>query len=347
MYFKTPLSKTPLQFSLLLLVGVMVILSGCGLGPVSEESSSDSGDLSVIINYQGEWRGAIGTDGSTRSVDGSGREKFEIEGSPTVVSVTATKVDDSGGQLSASICMDDRVLTESKTTAEYGGVSMSETIIQNQNSGTQHCGFSGNPYAPSTPPEKPNDDDSEIGVPVDESDSFNSTNSSSGDVETSPSKTNSKSGESDDLEDVRSDVGCELITKVEDSDFYDSEFNPESTYDCDLQASTAQIPRFSSASCGEIEPNLYAKYVGSGSNPPFGDEVIIEVFTDEDLNSSDTKCRIETFDSKAHLIIGIPINQYNLLKSKLSSWNVGGEIEIYAYDSDRILHEDDIVLESN
>lgn len=86
----------------------------------SEEEDSSSGSYSVRVQYDGEWSGSIAADGSSRSVDGSGEETFEIDGDPTTISANAQKQDDSSEELTIQILQDGEVVAEQSTTAEYG-----------------------------------------------------------------------------------------------------------------------------------------------------------------------------------------------------------------------------------
>lgn len=91
--------------------------------PDPEESSGDG--YQVRISYDGEWSGAIGKEGTTRSVDGSGTETFDIEGDPFIVSGNAQKQDAGSGELTIQILEDGEVISEQSTTAEYGVASTS------------------------------------------------------------------------------------------------------------------------------------------------------------------------------------------------------------------------------
>ncbi|MFC6873639.1 hypothetical protein [Halobellus marinus] len=93
----------------------------------SEDDTSGGGDgggsessFSVRIQYSGEWQGSVGSGGSIRSVDGSGTETFDIEGSPDIISANAQKQDDSSDTLTVQILENGEVVKESSTSAEYG-----------------------------------------------------------------------------------------------------------------------------------------------------------------------------------------------------------------------------------
>ena len=90
----------------------------------SEQSTDDSSEqdssYQVRISYDGEWSGSIGGDGSTRSVDGSGTETFEIEGEPLIVSANAQKRDEGSSELTVEILQDGEAIARETTSAEFG-----------------------------------------------------------------------------------------------------------------------------------------------------------------------------------------------------------------------------------
>jgi hypothetical protein len=95
----------------------------------AEEDDGAEGSISVRIEYEGEWSGAVGSEGSTRSVDGSGPEEIELEGDPSVVSANAQKQDDSADELTVQILQDGEIIAEESTTAAYGVASVSESFF--------------------------------------------------------------------------------------------------------------------------------------------------------------------------------------------------------------------------
>jgi hypothetical protein len=87
-----------------------------------EEPQQESSDASyqVRIKYDGEWSGSVGGDGSSRSVDGSGTETFDVDGDPYIVSANAQKRDSGSGELVVEILQDGEVIASKRTSAEYG-----------------------------------------------------------------------------------------------------------------------------------------------------------------------------------------------------------------------------------
>lgn len=97
-------------------VASLSAISGCS-------SLGGSGPFTVIIDYNGQWSGSVGSEDGQRSVQGSGRGEFEIEGD--VVSAVAQKRDARSGRLTVSIASGNNVLKRQSTTAQYGTVSVS------------------------------------------------------------------------------------------------------------------------------------------------------------------------------------------------------------------------------
>jgi len=99
----------------------------------------------VRISYEGEWSGTIGGDGSSRSVDGSGTETFDVQGDPFIVSANAQKRDQGSGTLTLQILENGEVIAQRATSAEYGVVQVtSDGGVQTESdddSGTSETTF--------------------------------------------------------------------------------------------------------------------------------------------------------------------------------------------------------------
>lgn len=95
------------------------------------QSSSGSG-LQVRIMYDGEWSAAVGGDGGSRTVDGSGTETIDVDDGSSVVSANAQKQDDGNGELTIQILSDGEVIKQSSTTAAFGVASVSAIPSQDQ-----------------------------------------------------------------------------------------------------------------------------------------------------------------------------------------------------------------------
>lgn len=97
------------------------VSSGDGSSQSESESESESASTyEVQVNYDGEWQGSISAGGSSRSVQGSGSETIEVDGSPDIISANAQKQDDGSGELTIQILEDGEVVEETSTSAEYG-----------------------------------------------------------------------------------------------------------------------------------------------------------------------------------------------------------------------------------
>lgn len=113
-----------------------------------QEESSDSG-YQVRVRYNGEWSGSISGDGSSRSVDGSGTETFDVDGDPFIVSANAQKQDDSSNELVIEILEDGEVIASKRTSAGYGvaQVTSEDGIDEGGDSdSTDDSGDSGSSY---------------------------------------------------------------------------------------------------------------------------------------------------------------------------------------------------------
>ena len=91
----------------------------------SQSESESEPTYQVEISYSGEWQGSIASGGSSRSVQGSGSDTIEIDGSPEIISANAQKQDDSSDDLTIQILQDGEVVKESTTSAEYGVAQVS------------------------------------------------------------------------------------------------------------------------------------------------------------------------------------------------------------------------------
>lgn len=99
-------------------------------------TTASSPDFQVRVSYDGEWSGTIGGDGSSRSVDGSGTETFDVQGDPFIVSANAQKRDEGTGTLTVQILKNGEVIAQRTTSARYGVAQVtSEDGIQTASSG--------------------------------------------------------------------------------------------------------------------------------------------------------------------------------------------------------------------
>jgi hypothetical protein len=90
----------------------------------------------VRISYEGEWSGNIGGDGSSRTVDGTGTQTFDVQGDPLIVSANAQKRDEGSGTLTVQILSDGEVIAQRTTSAQYGVAQVtSEDGVQTDTGG--------------------------------------------------------------------------------------------------------------------------------------------------------------------------------------------------------------------
>lgn len=84
--------------------------------------------IGVEVQYSGDWSGAYGDAGSTKSVDGTGYEYFNMDNPEYVISATFQKQDDLSKKMTVNILIDGDVVKSESTTAAYGVVSISYTL---------------------------------------------------------------------------------------------------------------------------------------------------------------------------------------------------------------------------
>lgn len=86
----------------------------------TDSSTTTEAAYTVRIAFDGNWQGSITTDGTSKSIDGSGTANYTISGDPTVVAVNAQKQSDGDGKLTVQILENGEVVGEQSTTASYG-----------------------------------------------------------------------------------------------------------------------------------------------------------------------------------------------------------------------------------
>lgn len=103
--------------------------------PTQSPTQADSGSsgYSVKIIAEGDWSGSIMSGGSSRSVEGSGTETFELDGNPSIVSANAQKKGANSNKLTIQILKDGEVVQESSTSAEYGLAQVSTSALDSGN----------------------------------------------------------------------------------------------------------------------------------------------------------------------------------------------------------------------
>jgi PGF-CTERM protein len=99
----------------------------------SDSTATSNSDYQIRVAYGGDWSGNVGTDGSSRSVDGSGTETIDIDAQEgDIVSANAQKDDDSSDELSVQILRDGDVIQQTNTTAEFGVATVTTSLNGSQ-----------------------------------------------------------------------------------------------------------------------------------------------------------------------------------------------------------------------
>jgi len=86
-------------------------------------------NFTIQVQSNTSWTGSYGNTGSSTSVDGSGNENFQVQGT-TVSAVFQMNTGNVGDSLTVSIVRDGTVLATQTTTAAYGEVSVSANSSQ-------------------------------------------------------------------------------------------------------------------------------------------------------------------------------------------------------------------------
>lgn len=98
----------------------------------TDDSTNDTVEqakgVQVHIIYDGEWQGAMGSGGSTKTISGSGETTLDVDDPDFVVSANAQKMDGGSGTLTIQILKDGKVIEETETDADYGIAQVSATV---------------------------------------------------------------------------------------------------------------------------------------------------------------------------------------------------------------------------
>jgi hypothetical protein len=100
--------------------------TGTGTGTEAYGSNAGSNALGFEIDYSGEWRGTITTDGQQQSIDGYGTREGNITPPPDYAAITAQK-EEERGELTVKFFYDGEVVQSGSTRADYGTVTISVT----------------------------------------------------------------------------------------------------------------------------------------------------------------------------------------------------------------------------
>lgn len=102
----------PLYASIIFILAALVI-SGC----TDDDGGDEKPDLTVEINYEGTWEGAIVADGETQEISGEGEKTIDV--SALKVSVNVTRTDGGSGSININIMEGDLPLTGTSSMDEF------------------------------------------------------------------------------------------------------------------------------------------------------------------------------------------------------------------------------------
>lgn len=94
----------------------------------SSSSSGASGSVTLVINYPGEWSGAIADSSGTRSIEGTGSKTIDLGNIDGAVAANAHKRDSGSQTMTISLTKGGTTLETQSTSSEYGFVSVSHYI---------------------------------------------------------------------------------------------------------------------------------------------------------------------------------------------------------------------------
>lgn len=110
----------------IVVVAVVVIMIFGAVG--SDLGLSGGGDVEVQISYGGSWQGAISTEGSSRTISGSGAHSIQVDSATSIVSVNAQKMDRGYGTLTVEILQDGEVVARESTQSPFGVAQVSARV---------------------------------------------------------------------------------------------------------------------------------------------------------------------------------------------------------------------------
>ena len=109
--------------------GFFEVLGSAAVAPALAGCSESTGSVTVEIDYDGAWSGAISEDGDSSSISGIGPDAFEWSDEiPDVLSVNAQKQEDGTGTLAVELRADGEVVDSEATDASYGVARVSATF---------------------------------------------------------------------------------------------------------------------------------------------------------------------------------------------------------------------------
>lgn len=94
----------------------------------ADSNANQAKGVQVHIICEGSWSGAIGDISSQSTYDGSGEDTIDLKDAKGVVSAAIQKKSGDSSELKVEIIKDGKVIKEGSTTAEYGVVTVSESV---------------------------------------------------------------------------------------------------------------------------------------------------------------------------------------------------------------------------
>ncbi|TKX64317.1 hypothetical protein [Halorubrum sp. GN12_10-3_MGM] len=181
-----------------------------------------------------------------------------------------------------------------------------------------------------------------------------SPSSESSDGETESDEQTDSDVSSDTDRENRLPVSCSLATYFNNNTGYnigimESEFPPSLCDDVIESNPDVTLPRYD-AICDELDvvsPLVYGEDSSlsetqrSEYNQYQDQRIIAVVLTSETVSADFTRCRLQTFESKAKLHIATPMGEWETTKNNLEDWSVSDNVNLWAYNSTHIVSEDD------
>jgi hypothetical protein len=100
-----------------------VISAGC-LGSSGSSGSSGSAHYQVKVTTPGAWAGILSTEGSTKSISGTGSETIEVNNPRGSLTATVWKKDNSTENMLMEIIKDGNVIKSDESNFKYGSMTL-------------------------------------------------------------------------------------------------------------------------------------------------------------------------------------------------------------------------------
>lgn len=111
------------------LVCFVVIASGCTSSDNNSTSNaSSSNDVTVVINYSGNWAADVSGTLGYRALGSTGNQTTNLGSVSGPLTVSARKTEGGNGVLTVSIMKNGKTLSTASTSAPYGGATAYATV---------------------------------------------------------------------------------------------------------------------------------------------------------------------------------------------------------------------------